>query len=157
MSDLLKRRRFRLAVSLRTLWLGVTVLAIFLGYQLNWIHQRQAFLSEQLARQEAAWSQQEGNPYKKKALRWWTNQHLSDNRALSLLWPFGEPATDRLFVLIPEKDVTFRNQEYEMSSSQPDHQRAKRLFPEATICPMRWEDNIPRDSDRWFYEIQIVD
>jgi len=41
-----KRRMFRFAFSLRTLFVVVTIFGVWLGYQLNWVNQRRAFLEE---------------------------------------------------------------------------------------------------------------
>ena len=46
MSEIPKRRWFR--YSLRTLFVGVTVFACWLGYQLNWIRQRHEFVGQRL-------------------------------------------------------------------------------------------------------------
>jgi hypothetical protein len=155
---------FPMRYSLRTLLIVVTTIGIVLGYQINWIHQRHRFLADQLARHDAAWAGHETDPQKARTLDWWRNQLATDKRAPLLLWLFGEPAVDRLIIVIPEEDVIERRKEdsvgvyrqSEMTASQSDYRRARRLFPEAKVMPMRWSDHIPDGGQRAFYEIQIA-
>lgn len=152
--------------SLRTLLIVITAICVGLGYEINWIHQRQVFLADQLARHNAAWAGHETDPRKSRTLDWWRNQLAStDNRAPAFLWLFGETAVFRLIIVIPDEDIIDRRKEdwrgvyrqYEMAASQSDYRRARRLFPEAEVIPMRWGDHIPADgATRGFFEIQIA-
>jgi hypothetical protein len=47
-----KRRWFRFAFSLRTLFVAVTVFGCWLGYSLNWINQRHAFIADEVLARE---------------------------------------------------------------------------------------------------------
>ncbi len=153
-----KRRWF--AYSLRTLFVVVTVFGVWLGYELNWIRERHEFLAQEKLRQEAAWPV----AMRDRNVNWWRNQmESSDHAAPGLLWIFGEQPVGDLLVTIPTRDIKVSlrqdgNIEFthrEILRSQPDFQQAKRLFPEATIMPMRWDEHIPPASARAFTIIAV--
>ncbi len=109
------RRWFRF--SLRTLFVVLTVSAVFLGwfaYQLNWIRQRREFLKSQnaIAARNPALI---GTP-----IRWPVD-------APGLLWLFGERGQGHLTLAIVRD-----------GESEPDVsieiEKARRLFPEAVAC-----------------------
>jgi hypothetical protein len=143
-------QRVALSYSLRTLLIGVTALALWLGYEVNWIHQRHAFLASQFEHHLAVApvpSEQERRDW---VGEWWrqktgTNRHVPWSLRL-----FGELGVVNVSVIVPETDITIRTWGYdnaelpvewpEISASQPDYRRAKRLFPEAQILPVRPEE-----------------
>lgn len=67
--------RRRLQFGLRTMFVAVTVVALFVGYRVNWIRQRRAAL-EPLG----------------------TAIDAKDRKAPGFLWLFGEQGHDRLFI-----------------------------------------------------------
>jgi hypothetical protein len=77
-----RRRWFRF--SLRTMFVVVTVVAIFVAYHVNWIRQRHEFLKTEVA----------------------TFPSQSRPSAPGLLWMFGEKGVPNLTVLHPADFVT---------------------------------------------------
>jgi hypothetical protein len=144
------------------LLLVATAVGVVLAYEKSWIQQRHAFIAEQLERHKAAW---DGDVEGARTIQWWKDQLNSDKCAPGLLCMFGEAAVRELFVLIPEQDIVRRQRgtpdelysQLEMRPSQPDYLRARRLFPEANVTPMKWADHVPRESARAFYEITLSD
>jgi hypothetical protein len=96
-------RRFQF--SLRTLFVVITILACWLGYEFNWIRQRHEFISR---RPELAKPHQTHKAYKYRPVE-----------APGLLWVFGEPGASYLW--------------FESKPSESEIARAKRLFPEAKL------------------------
>src|SRR5262245_38567462 len=115
--------------SLRSLLLLVTALCLFLGYELEWIRRRRAFLHEQLTKHAP-----ECNVYHDFRTREWESLHLTpfdmfytDKHGPQLLWLFKERGVGLLRVAIPERDVT-RNEKgvYTVSRANPTIKRAER-------------------------------
>jgi hypothetical protein len=97
-----------LQFGLRTLFVAVTIVAIFVGYHVNWIRQRRIAL---------------------EALG--ISINAKDRKAPGLLWLFGEPGHDLLFI----------------NDNDPEHKRrVERLFPEAEVLQQH-EWITPRPSD----------
>ena len=115
-----RRRWFRF--SLRTLFVAVTVVASWLGYQLNWIMQRKGYLQEVTQRAKAI----EGNfmPILTARESWEAERAC----APGLLWLFGEKGVRVLYVPI-SMDGLVRGQT--IAANHPDATKAKQLFPEA--------------------------
>lgn len=150
--------------SLRTLIICVTALCIWLGYQVNWIRQREAFLAEQFTRhlktQRFVLDEQQQTIVLQSdptfVSEWWHEQLVTGKIAP---WPirwFGEEGVGSLWVVVRESDVTLRTSGDdglgpvrwpEISTSQPDYRRAKRLFPEAQVRPVR-PNEVIRERDR---------
>ena len=102
----LRRRWF--VFSLRTLFGGVTVVACWLGYQLNWIRERHEFFKRG-AGADCIWSPPSQSIPSAPVTR-------------ALLRLFGEPAKDRVWVT------------YGMwTADESNPEAAHRLFPEAII------------------------
>lgn len=142
--------------------IGVTVLAIWLGYSVNWQRERHAFLAEQLKRHlatELVLTVPDGPTERRRiepegATAWWHEQIATRKSASWLLRPLGEQGVGKLWVVVPAQDITVRNwgkPEFdasippwgEISALQGDYQRAKRLFPEAQVRPIAPDDIIP--------------
>ena len=142
--------------SLRKMFVVVTLFACWLGYELNWIQQRHLFLARQQTLQEDAWPA-EMKDQRDKNVRWWKTQlELNENRTSpGLLWIFGEEAVGTIWVSIPKHDIKIAlaeprprledigHQSWVFSRTQPDFQKAMRLFPEAKVYAFIWDEEIP--------------
>jgi hypothetical protein len=126
--------------SLRALLLGVTALCCFLAYEMNWIHQRRLFISEQAAKVE----NNEGMLAHWKGVSSQNNISKPDEGAFrqspSLLAWFGETGYHHIAIVVPKGDTVNRRlgvgiDTLDVWDTQPDYVRAQRLFPEATIYP----------------------
>ena len=154
MKALIRRIRLPLSFSLRTLLIGVTALCIWLGYELDWIHQRRTFLAQQFEYHLAAAPVPSENDRREWVTEWWHQQTGKSEHAPWGLRLFGETGVANVSVMVPEADVIMRTwgdddaglpvEWPEISASQDDYSRAKRLFPEARIRPVR--------SERWVIE-----
>ena len=104
-----KRGWVRFAFSLRVPFVVVTVFAVWLAYELNWIRQRHEFLGTQsrLAAQHA-WVRSNGTLLPKPV------------SAPGLLWLFGEKGEPAVEIII-------------MDDYSSELRRAHRLFPEAIL------------------------
>ena len=149
---------FRLAFNLRTLLLIVTVLCAFLGCHVNWIGQRRAFLSEQVARLESSIEHGDG-VWPEQLVGWWIAQQPPAWRDPGPLRLFlVPPPVYGMFVLIPAEDIIDRGNRFEVLSSQSDLQRARRLFPEEDIEPIYWKSSErPKSEDHGFRQVKIVE
>lgn len=115
------RQRFRF--SLRMLFIVVTVLGVWLGYELNWLRQRH----EMIVRHQFRMKHWQGSPSEFADLE--VKVAVLSNTPRSgpgLLWLFGERAVVSLGLLDSRKDGSGFDQ-------ARDAQAAKRLFPEAGI------------------------
>jgi hypothetical protein len=122
MSEVLPTRRRWYQFGLGTLFVVVTVLAIFIAYHVNWIRQRHAFL----AFQDARWGDDELSRLNKPVFL--QQRSNSAPKASGLLWVFGESGCAVLNVWVSIPDLK------ELSLS--DHKSielAERLFPEASV------------------------
>ncbi len=137
--------RFRL----RTLMIVITALALWLGYEFNWIHKRHAFLAQQFEYHLAAAPVPSGTERREWVSEWWRGQTAMPGNPPRVLRLLGEVGVGRLSVIVPESDITMRIWESdaagapvswpEIVETQADYRRAKRLFPEAEIVPVRPE------------------
>jgi hypothetical protein len=157
MTDLHKRRWFRLSFSLRTLLLVAAAFAIPLGYHFNWINQRRAFLLEQVTKLEASVKDLD-DPSRLQIIDWWKAGQPSEWRDP---WPLRlwrePPPVYGMFALVPDNDIHHRHDTYETFSSQSDIKRARSLFPEAEeIRPIFWKPGAPDSEDLGFREVTIV-
>ncbi len=109
-----KRRWFRL--SLRTMFVLLTVFGCWLGYQVHWIRQRHEFLEIQ---QQA----RIGHP---KVLH--TTQSIPAPRAPATLAVFGETGYSVVYLW-----VDGRSREALTELDQDHVREARRLFPEAQV------------------------
>ena len=103
-----KRRWFRF--SLRTMFVVVTVLCVWLGYQLNWIRQRRDFYVRYNGR--------------------FTTEPFNGS-APGVLWLFGETGWPHMGLKVQSTDMD--------SLTEADWQlvrRARQLFPEAANNPI---------------------
>ena len=100
MTQVSKRRWFQF--NLRTLFVLITLIACWLGYELNWIRQRRNFIAEENAKCEAL--QQKGHT------RDFYVSVVGPGKSPGLLWLFGEPRLDHLafFVETPMPEVLKR-------------------------------------------------
>jgi hypothetical protein len=116
-----KRRWFRF--SLRTLFVVVTVFACWLGYELNWIRQRHAFV----ARQNALVIERFNERYAGMV----SYQLSITKHAPFPLWLMGEKGIVCFPVLcVRTKDTVPFDRSWD---DYPESREARRLFPEAKI------------------------
>lgn len=126
--------------SLRALLIGVAALCCLLAYEVNWIHQRRAFLAQQgaLGAYDAAmhahWQRfgSVNNVCKPAAGAY--------RQAPSWLEWIGESGYHHIAIVIPRSDTVTRRlgvgiDTLDTLNSHPDYLQAHRLFPEATIYP----------------------
>jgi hypothetical protein len=117
-----RRRWFRF--SLRTMFVVVTLVGCWLGYELHWLRQRRAFIAHETAIRDA---QKE----------WWSTIALtaapgkSPPWAPGGLWLFGEPGYSFVYFISdsgtpPESRTLTANDRDRLAT-------ARRLFPEATV------------------------
>ena len=117
-----KRRWF--AYSLRTLFVVITVLGCWLGYEWNWIRQRH----EMLAKPEACII--EGSTISTSLAimkAQWNAEGLEPASAPGLLWLFGEQGVTELRVFIRDVD------DFQHCETCAVTMRASRLFPESRL------------------------
>jgi hypothetical protein len=108
------KRWFRF--SLRTLFVVVTVIACWLGYEFNWIRERHAFVAQQRTLVEA-WSLYTESVW-----------HPNDCAAPGLLQLFGEEGHSMLLIWVDSRDVD------DFPAADANRiRRARQLFPEARI------------------------
>ncbi len=112
-----KRRWFRFR--LRTLFVVMTVVAVWCGYQVNWIRLRQQFIAEQDAKFCDHFVAEDGGPH--------VQSHLYSNPP-STLALFRENGYSFVEVL-----VEGQNAEELSDQDYATMRRAERLFPEAEI------------------------
>jgi len=116
MSTAPKRRWF--SFSLRTMFVIVTLFGCWLGYELNWIRQRDALVAKNQAL-DLKVEHEEGA---------WALLTFKTLRAPGLLWMFGEePLSDLEIIFIGDGQRPLTAEE------QRELERAKNLFPEATV------------------------
>jgi hypothetical protein len=128
------------------LFIGITAVCMWLGYEWHWVRQRKEFLAKQLAHHVGRY------PHESRVADWWHRQLAVNDRAPGLLWLFGEQGVGRLWVVVPTHDIVQRGWPRdlagdstwdEVSALQPDYRRARRLFPEALVTPIRPDDPLP--------------
>lgn len=107
--------RPRLRFSLRTLLVLVTVLCVWLGYQLNWIQERRE-ARELLRRNGAMWSEETDNTPAPLSLR-----------------VFGEKGLGMFWIGLPTETDRYDRQEMVA--------KFKRLFPEVRVIGDHSEDS----------------
>ena len=116
-----KRRWFRFAFSLRTLFIVVTVFGCWLGYSLNWIKQRHAFIADEVLVRER-------HPTHDTWSASLAGRSKTPPRAPGMLWIFGEDGWSSLEVLAEAVTVD------ELTDHDWDRiMEARSLFPEAKI------------------------
>jgi len=103
-----RRRWFRFAFSLRTLFVVVTVFGCWLGYQLNWIRQRREFL---------------GGPVPGSGVAHFGHFSAWQDRPVDAPWQLR---------LLGESGCCIILSDYPRSSDE--NRRLKALFPEAAIA-----------------------
>jgi hypothetical protein len=107
----------------------VTVFAAYIGYYVNWIHQRHAFLAEEEEAREAA--------------SFGGDQPIQQSPPPSVLWLFGETGWEVVRVVVQGCDET--------KLTNDDIRRAtlaKRLFPESQIYALHY-CRTKRGSHTW--------
>lgn len=131
--------------SLRALLFVVTLLCCLLGYHIEWIRQRHAFIAEQTKKSEGDVSTYLLELWEPSALS--NNlgvKRLGYNRAPFGLRIFGERGYHSILIAIPPTDASPDRAvnrwgvlvgNYSMTDAQSDYARAMRLFPEATVWP----------------------
>ena len=102
--------------SLRALFVAVTLIGCWLGYEVNWIRQRHAFIAEQRSLVES------GGLYTED------NWNPNDCRAPALLGLFGERGHARVLIWVDSRDV-----DHPPTADANRLARARRLFPEAHL------------------------
>jgi hypothetical protein len=114
-----RRRWFQFGIG--TMFVVVTVFAVFLGYHLNWIRQRHEFIAEQQRRSGSDVSVVDTN--------------VSDDvtvPAPGLLALFGEHGVVQLGVIIDSDGIPLDGP-LPVAADEVRIQRARKLFPEATL------------------------
>jgi hypothetical protein len=122
-----------------------------MGYELEWIRRRRAFLHEQVEKNYYLWDYSsnvysragDGNEH---SLEW---KYYSNKPAPYLLWLFGEKALPHMELMLAESDVTpnkmhetdSRYAPYIVSRKQPELRRVISLFPETNIQPYARDAN----------------
>ena len=101
-----------LTFSLRTMFVVVTVMAIFIAYHVNWIRQRHRLIVEEDLKRDGhvSWSGVPGV------------------RAPGVLWLFGENGVNTTFVMVEGEDI-----DHLTTSDMGRVKKARQLFPEAII------------------------
>jgi hypothetical protein len=115
-----KRRWFRF--SLRTLFVVVTVLGCWLGYELNWVRERRLFIADEISAR-----QRHPTSYTWDAIVM-NVRKTPTPKAPGRLWAFGEAGHPNICVLIEAESV-----EHLTNRDQDRVQKARKLFPEASI------------------------
>lgn len=126
------RRGFRFG--LRTMFVAVTLFACWLGYQVNWIHQRNNFLAEQRER-FAAFGELDNYDVNERFLE--NRYGKSTTQAPAGLWLLGERGHVEIRIMVIDEDPPKEFSAYE------DCGRGQHLFPESRIV---WY--ISRESQR---------
>ncbi len=111
-----------LRFSLRTLFLVITAVCLFLGYELEWLRRRRAFVDEQVPLLIELGATRSREDY--------LGPIVSDLKAPSLLWMFNENGILVLGFVVNE-GVLEKNGYLTISKTHPSVVRAKGLFPEA--------------------------
>ena|SRR5664279_5558265 len=101
--------------------IAVTLVAVWLGYEFNWLHERRAFLNDQSAR------------YGDKGMSWWTQ----GSAAPGVLGLIGEEAILHLRVVT---EGTAKEAMRPLDSFDL-YRRAQRLFPEAQVTLELFDEN----------------
>jgi hypothetical protein len=110
----------RWSYSLRTLFVVVTVVGCWLGYELNWIRERHEFVNEQEGLRRAKdWRGEESGP-------------RASANAPDLLWLFGEQGIGAFGVLIAVDRLDQFDDGFDWQSHET-MRTARHLFPEATV------------------------
>jgi hypothetical protein len=131
--------------SLRSLFVLITAICVFMGYELDWIRRRRSFLHEQFEKNSDLWSfssnwsrrDSDGHGHSPE---WYC---YSNKPAPYLLWLFNEKALPHMELMLAESDVTpnkdaitdSKYAPYIISRKQPALRRVIRLFPESEIQP----------------------
>src|SRR6187455_2309999 len=102
---LIQRIRFPRSFSLRTLLIFVTLFCVWLGYEMNWIHQRRAFLTRQFESHLVALPVPAESDRREWGNVWWQGQTITYGAAPGGLWIFGESGIVQLSVVVPESDI----------------------------------------------------
>jgi hypothetical protein len=126
-----KRRWFQW--SLRTLFVVVTVVAVFLAYHINWIRQRDNFIVDELAAYKRSHPSRDPWPVRNSK----GVSGLRSHRAPGALWLFGEEGLVNVNVRVdglPAEGLSVRDWER--------IQLARRLFPEAGISTIHVMDTL---------------
>jgi hypothetical protein len=132
---ILNKPNWRWRISLRMLLLCVTVLALFFGYHVNWLHQRHLLLARYDSPAESAGAESE---FLRDEWRW-RNPAETRADAPGLLGLFGEAGVDELWLVFYSDDPANA-----AAARAAEFRRAKRLFPEADI----WFSEFPRDPHK---------
>ena len=108
--------------SLRTMFVVVTMLACWLGWQVNIVHQRKALLRS--VKQEGGWSMGYLDSYEERGIR--TNMFPPQHRLPAWRLWLGDKSICH---------IAFRDE-----SMRKEADRARELFPEAEVWPPRQPD-----------------
>jgi hypothetical protein len=115
-----------LRFSLRSLFVFVTAIAVFLGYELNWIQKRRLFLKEQIG----IYAEEVGldnEIIRQKLTDIYVGQHKRPPSMLSL---FGESGYTFIYLFLRENIATEQNGRLSVMPTHPTLARARSLFPE---------------------------
>ena len=110
-------------ISLRTVFVVMTVLGCWLGYELNWMHQRHRLIAKHQSNIEK-W---QGLPVEFRDLQLQAADVAINSRAPGALWMFGEDAIKSLTLYPLYLPGHYPQPPY------PDEAYAKALVPEAKI------------------------
>jgi hypothetical protein len=122
----LTRRWFQFG--LQTMFVVVTLSAVFIAYNTHWMRQRHSYLADH-----------PGATY-----------NDSPTRAPGLLWLFGERGLEEVRVQVPGFN---RDREFHKTNAGPEAEEARRLFPEARVVAKEnntiWYTWRPRTPWTW--------
>ena len=105
-----------LRFSLRGLFVAITIFGCWLGYQLNWIRQRHAWLASPEAKSENFFLTRE-------------NDHPP-----GMLWLFGEPGFDSIHLTMPPRKIAREGSPVLTPEEMERARLVQRLFPEAPLA-----------------------
>ncbi|MGD9719818.1 MAG: hypothetical protein AB7O59_01215 [Pirellulales bacterium] len=129
---------WRPRLSLRALFAVIAVLALALGYHLQWIRQRHELLAKYRAAAASMWGQVEIERDDTS----WRKPLGSATTAPGLLPLFGEQGVAELWLVSYLPDPTAGEDARLAAETERafEHRRARQLFPEADV----WINEIPR-------------
>jgi hypothetical protein len=134
MRDPSKHRRLRFVFSLRTLFLVVTAFAVWIGYELNWIHRRHELINRHAHLLFAVQGVEESLLDERSIA--WAVESVSGDRVAPVA-PMPAPGLLGLFSERGLNDLTIIVQIDKANklipSSLKEIELAKRLFPEANL------------------------
>jgi len=124
---MVKFRWFRF--SLRSLFVVLTGLCVFLGYQYEWVRRRRAFLADE--------TKQDKSVVREMSVG---RQKLPDQPFF--FWLFNERRVHTLAILVNPKSVEWKSSYGIIENDNAEYKRAKALFPESDIYTYAVRDGV---------------